>query len=109
MILCRGQKKRRGAAIKRRPGLCAFGPRWRPGCSIPETSSGSQENGTEVRSRLFCVEPEFSIGQRERDNRVPTLVVDLRVAASAYHDVLLAFDRIARRRRVHAGAGLEIP
>ena len=47
--------------------------------------------------------------QREGDDRVAALGVDLHVAAGGDHDVLLAARRVGRRRRVDAGAGVEFP
>src|ERR1700692_3918119 len=46
---------------------------------------------------------------REGDDAVAALGIDLHVAAGRHHDVLLAADDIGRRRRVDAGAGLELP
>src|SRR5262249_58097398 len=45
----------------------------------------------------------------EGDDVVAPLVIDLDVAARGDHDVLLAVDRIGGRRRVDAGARLELP
>src|SRR5262249_50726241 len=47
--------------------------------------------------------------EREGDDVVAAAEVDLRVTACADHDVLLAADRIARRRSVDAGSGAEAP
>src|SRR6266481_783996 len=47
--------------------------------------------------------------QREGDDIVAPLVVELDVAAGRNDDILLAVDRIRGRRRVDAGAGVESP
>src|SRR4051812_34254351 len=47
--------------------------------------------------------------QRESDDAIATLVVELHVAARSDHNVLLAADCIRRRRRIDAGPGLERP
>src|SRR6266849_9541678 len=47
--------------------------------------------------------------QREGDDVVAPLVVELDIAAGGNDDILLAIDRIGRRRRVDAGAGVESP
>src|SRR5579871_6416906 len=47
--------------------------------------------------------------ERERDDVVATAEVDLGVSTRADHDVLLAVDRIARRRGVDTGSGAEAP
>ena len=46
---------------------------------------------------------------REGDDGVAALGVDLGVAARADDDVLLAADHVGGRRRIDAGAGLELP
>src|SRR6185312_4935119 len=50
-----------------------------------------------------------SVGQREGDERVAALVVELRIAARRNDDVLLAVDGIGGWWGVDAGPGLEFP
>ena len=45
---------------------------------------------------------------REGDDGVAALGVDLGVAARSDDDILLAVDHVGRRRRIDAGAGLEL-
>src|SRR5271163_2498568 len=47
--------------------------------------------------------------EREGDDRIAPLGVDLRIAARADHDVLLAVHLVSRGRSVDAGAGAEAP
>src|SRR5215470_8051449 len=56
---------------------------------------------------FICTDPKLL--QREGDNVIATLVVDLDIAAGGDNDVLLAVNRIGGRRRVDAGTGVEGP
>src|SRR5213079_3112187 len=49
------------------------------------------------------------LGESESDNAIAALVVELSVAARRDDDILLAVNRIGRRRCIHAGARLELP
>src|ERR1043166_6593805 len=51
----------------------------------------------------------WSLIDRERDDIVAALIIELHVAARGDHDVLLALDRVGRRRSFDAGASLEAP
>src|SRR5262245_42748249 len=58
-------------------------------------------------SPLVKLMPAASIDERERNQRVAALVVELGIAARGDDDELLAVDRIGRWGRIDAGAGLE--
>src|SRR5262249_17630958 len=70
------------------------------------TKDGNERSRPACRLRLNSDRVASSI-QREGDDVVAALVVDLDVAAGPDHDVLLAAHRVGGGRRIDAGAGVE--
>src|SRR2546422_5787819 len=69
--------------------------------SCPPTASGRAAKTKKKTALLFS--------EREDNHAIAALEVDLRVAAAAHGDILLAADHVGDRLRVGAGAAVEAP
>src|SRR5262245_8493505 len=79
-----------------------------PSCISALTTVRRRDRSGPVFTTLMAVRSCPSI-QREGDDGVAALVVELHIAAGRDHDVLLASDHVRGRRRVDAGTGIERP
>src|SRR5690242_3105696 len=92
--------------MPRRPALCLrlSGP-----TIDPATASRRGSRARPAAAWLPAEKKRAPLLQREGDDGVAPLVVELDVAAGCDHDVLLAVHHVGRRRRIDASAGVERP
>src|SRR5712691_5845404 len=69
--------------------------------SCPASASGRAAKTKKKTARLFS--------EREDKHAIAAFEVDLRVAAAAHRDILLAAHHVGNRLRVGAGAAIEAP